>query len=85
VPKHDIGRLEHTINGVRDRLSVLAEGEELPELIKIIHRPGWTTPAEFRLVSGYLDAITRQIEVIEHLNGALLDGSRMVAGERAAV
>ena len=85
MEKHNIGRLEHTINGVRDRLSALAEGEEYLELIKIIHTPGWTTPAEFRLVSGYLDAITRQIEVIEHLNGAVLDGSRMIASERAAV
>ena len=85
MDKHNIGRLENTINGVRDRLAALAEVEEYLELIKIIHMPGWTTPAEFRLVSGYLDAITRQIEVIEHLNGAVLDGSRMIASERAAV
>jgi hypothetical protein len=85
VEKHDIGRLEQTINGVRDRLSVLAEGEEYLELIKIIHTPGWTTPAEFRLVSSYLDAITRQIDVVEHLTTGLLEGSRMIAKEHAAV
>jgi hypothetical protein len=80
--EHDIGRLEKSINGVVERLEVLAQGDDFAELIKIIHTPGWTTPAEFRLVHGVVNTIGRQLEVIEHLQTDLLEGSRQVAAER---
>lgn len=84
MEKHevDIGRLEKSINGVRERIEVLAQGDDFAELIKSIRKPGWTTPAEFRLVYGVVQTINRQVEVIEHLKTDLLEGSRQVAAER---
>ena len=79
--EHDIGRLEKSIDGLRERLDVLAQGDDFAELIKIIRQPGWTTPAEFRLVHGVVKTIGRQLEVIEHLKTDLLEGSRQVAAE----
>jgi hypothetical protein len=29
----------------------MSDNSDIDELLKIIHRPGWTTPAEFALVS----------------------------------
>jgi hypothetical protein len=79
--KVDIGRLEKSIGGVRERLDVLAQGDDFEELIKIIRRPGWTTPAEFRLVHGIVETIGRQVAVIEHLKTELLESSRLVSAE----
>jgi hypothetical protein len=83
VAKHeiDIGRLEKSISTVRDRLEVVAQSDDLAELIKLIRKPGWTTPAEFMLVHGVVETIGRQIDVIEHLQRDLLAGSRAVAAE----
>lgn len=77
----DVGRLEKHISTVRERLEVVAQGDDFEELIKIIRRPGWTTPAEFRLVLGIVETIGRQVDVIEHLKTGLLEGSRQVAAE----
>ena len=77
----DVGRLEKHIYTVRERLEVVAQGDDFEELIKIIRRPGWTTPAEFRLVLGIVETIGRQVDAIEHLKTGLLEGSRQVAAE----
>ena len=83
VAKHeiDIGRLEKSIATVRDRLEVLAQEDDLAELIKIIHKPGWTTPAEFMLVHGVVETIGKQVEVIEVLKRNLVEGSGQIAAE----
>jgi hypothetical protein len=88
VERHelDIGRLEKHIDTVRERLEVVAQGDDFEELLTIIRKPGWTTPAEFRLVLGIVETIGRQVEAIEHLKRGLLEGSRQVAeGARARV
>ena len=83
---HDIGRLEKSINSVRDRLSTVAAEDDFLELIKIIHTPGWTTPAEFRLVHTLVEAIDRHVEVIDHLKHQLIETSQLVGKtERAPV
>ena len=63
------------------RLEVLAQEDDLAELIKIIHKPGWTTPAEFMLVHGVVETIGKQVEVIEVLKRNLVEGSRQIAAE----
>ena len=83
---HDIGRLEKSINALQDRLSILAAEDDYVELIKIIRRPGWTTPAEFRLVTTIVDTFARQVEVLDTLKGDLIQVSQVVGThERAAV
>jgi hypothetical protein len=48
------------------------------DLISIIHRPGWTTPAEFMLVSGLVDAMTAHTKVIAGLQQTLLGGAAAI-------
>ncbi|MFF2141599.1 hypothetical protein [Kitasatospora sp. NPDC058190] len=50
------------------------------ELLKIIHRPGWTTPAEAALVTGAVDALIKQTEALNEARTTLMDGARSVAG-----
>ncbi len=85
MERHDIGHLEKSIHGVRERLAEIAQDDEFLELIKIIKQPGWTTPAEFRFVTSIVKTLDRHVEIIGELKGELLTGSREVARERAAV
>ena len=86
MERHDVGRLEERITEVRERLTAIIEDDSFLELIKIIHNPGWTTPAEFRLVTTVVEAIDQQVRVIERLKVELLEGSRLVGQtEHAAV
>ena len=70
---------------VVDRLTEVAQDDEFLELIKIIHQPGWTTPAEFRFVNTIVNTLEQHIEIIGRLKADLLTGSREVVRERAAV
>ena len=84
--RHNIGRLEKSINALQDRVSVLANEEEYLELVKIIRRPGWTTPAEFQLVTTIVETFARQIDVLETLKHELIKVAQLVGTkERAAV
>src|SRR5690242_17257817 len=47
---HDIGRLESDIKTLQKTLSAFAHEDPYAQLLKFIHQPGWTTPAEFLLV-----------------------------------
>jgi hypothetical protein len=86
VEDHDVGRLESNIQQVQTRLREYIDRDRFSELIPIIKKPGWTTPAEFYLVATTVDTIGRQLDVIDQLTEGLLEGSRLVeVKERAAV
>jgi hypothetical protein len=46
------------------------------EFFKIIHRPGYTTPADIEIAVGLLDAMEQQAKAAEMLNQTLLNGAR---------
>ena len=74
----DIKTLDKNIGDLAALVKRLAVADEFDELRLIIHRPGWTTPAEHLLVQGALDALRAQIDGFVALKGALLDASRQV-------
>lgn len=78
--KHDIAHLETRIRTLSERLETMSDSSDLEELIIIIHRPGWTTPAEYQLVTGLVDIMQQQMEVLADLRQALVNGSRAIAG-----
>ena len=53
------------------------------ELFKIIHFPGWTTPAEFLLVSSLVENMIAQTRTLAQQQQTLLAGARAVT-EKAA-
>ena len=83
---HDVGQLERNLEQVQSRLRALVDEDRFAELIRIIKKPGWTTPAEFYLVNASIEIVSRQIEIVDHLSRELLEGSQMVGmKERAGV
>jgi len=63
--------LTHALNG-------LADNKEFDELRTIIHKPGWTTPAEALLVQGLLESMLAHANHMAGLKQTLMAGARSV-------
>ncbi len=79
MPNHNIPGLEKKISALSDALANLNSSNDLRELIKLIRLKGWTTPAEFTLVSAIVDSMTAQVRTIAQLKTSLMRGSKQVA------
>ena len=77
MPK-DIGHLEASLKELMKLLDGLANDDAISEVLRHIHQPGWTTPAEFLLVSELVSAMRAQAEMMSNLQGALVQGSRAI-------
>lgn len=80
-----IGKLEKSIHALRTDLRGITFDEGTEEFLKIIRRPGWTTPAEGLFVSALIDSMRAQVQVLAGMQAALLTGSREVRVEAGAV
>jgi hypothetical protein len=75
---HDIDKLATHIRGLQYAIAKLATDNHSEELMRIIHKPGWTTPAEFGLMLAGLESAQSQAENLgRHLRG-LATGGRQV-------
>jgi hypothetical protein len=75
----DLKKTESHINNLTKNLKALAEDKDFAEFLAIIHRPGWTTPAEALLVAGLLESMTAHAQHLTNLKHALLAGARAVS------
>lgn len=75
---HDIDRLEREIRALQLDLNKIAGSSRWVELMKIIHFPGYTTPAEFYLVDNIVKSMATQVRVLQHLEQTLLEGSQII-------
>jgi hypothetical protein len=76
---HDIKALDRSISDLVSVMKRFGTIEDLEELRhKIIPRPGWTTPAEFLLVQGAINALRNQVEGALALKGVVMDASRRI-------
>jgi hypothetical protein len=71
-------RLEGQVKEFRKHLSELAAPAEYDEFLRIIHRPGWTTPAEYAFVSAILEGMVANVRGLAQMKTALLSASREV-------
>lgn len=67
--------LEPRLRKVHTRLSSLSVNEDL---YTIIHRPGWTTPAELFFFTQMVEQIERTQDLLEHQLGDLVRGAELV-------
>ncbi|HEY9642043.1 MAG TPA: hypothetical protein V6C57_16265 [Coleofasciculaceae cyanobacterium] len=74
----DLTKLEARIKELSHGLQQLSNDDDLAELIRIIHHPGWTTPAEYLFVSGLVDALIIKTKTLGNLKHTLIAGSRLV-------
>ena len=75
---HDIDKLAAKIKGLTVEIDKYAGDDRWNVLLDIIYRKGWTTPAEYRLVSGLVENMTEQVRVLAKLQDTLFEGSRLV-------
>lgn len=83
MPNHklEIRKLEKSITALSDALANLGKGTSLRDLILIIKKPGWTTPAELLYATSIVETMSAQVETLERLQNNLLKASRMVGAE----
>ena len=62
--EHDIDKLASLIRGLQHAIAKLATDNHTEELMRIIHKPGWTTPAEFGLMAAGLEAAQSHAETL---------------------
>jgi hypothetical protein len=75
--------LESSVRAMNEALarlsSQVAVTDSSTDLWEIIHRPGWTTPAEAALVKAMAVSITEHAESLTHAHQALIEGALAVA------
>lgn len=86
MPNHraEIKRLEKKVDALSDALAHLGKGTSLRDLILIMRKPGWTTPAELTFATSIIETMAEQVAGLERLQNNLLKGSRMVGAEVGA-
>ena len=87
MPDHSkhVRVIDEKITALSDALAHLGRGTSLQELLKIIHFPGYTTPAEAALTVAILDSMSAHVNALAHLETQLLSGSKLIVeGARAA-
>ena len=84
MPTHDIAALEKKVTDLSNALAHLGTTEDLHELLRIIKRPGWTTPAEFILTTSIVDSITAQTKSIATQRQQLLKAAEEVTSKEFA-
>lgn len=67
--------LEPKIKGIQDRIRKMAAEDHAGRLFQIIHKPGWTTLREVKLVQAALDAHARHLDEINQSLRALVDAA----------
>lgn len=80
---HDIDKLAKKIKGLVAAIDELAGDHRWNTLLRIIYKKGWTTPAEFRLVSGIVTNMSDQVNVLTKLQDTLVEGSQAVLEKSA--
>jgi hypothetical protein len=59
-------------------MSKLTVENRAEQLLRIIHRPGWTTPQEAQLVHAMIDSLTQHVEAVDTAHRALIAASESI-------
>ena len=84
MENHELTQLEGQIQALKTSHAALASGDSLDELLKIIHRPGWTTLAELAFVQAGLQSIRAQTAQLKTFTEGLVGAAKQVGVGRAA-
>lgn len=75
---HDIDKLAANIKRLVAEIDKYAGDKRWNVLLEQIYKKGWTTPAEYRLVSGIVENMAEQLRVTNKLQDTLFEGSQLV-------
>lgn len=79
MEKHHLQHLETRITELHANLKALVEQQPMPELIRIIHQPGWTTIAEEAFFTGLVDTMHAHTKTLLAMKQVLMSGAEKVA------
>ena len=82
--EHNIKSLEGSLGSLKDALNDLGDGADIAELLRIIHKPGWTTPAEYAFAVGITESLTAQVKQVAALKATLVKAAAQVGEVREA-
>ncbi len=75
VVAHDINGLERSITEVSDLIARLRVDAEIKRLIANIHRPGFTTPAEYLLLKAAVLSMQEHLAAVSALKATVIQAS----------
>jgi hypothetical protein len=75
---NNIASIEAQLKELEKHIHSSSSDNDVKELLTIIHRPGWTTPAEALLVQELVEATIASVKQAAHLRQALLKGAKAV-------
>lgn len=78
MQQQDLTQLKNNMNDLRDQLRSLAEDNDIDQFLQIIHRPGFTTPAEATLISGVVSFMAEHAKLMAGLKQVLMSGASRV-------
>jgi hypothetical protein len=78
MEKHELTHIETRVKELCQTLANLADDKDFQEFLRIIRRPGHTTPAEILFTGGLVDGMAGQAKILGELKQVLLTGSRAV-------
>jgi hypothetical protein len=78
MQKHDLDRLETKTRELRSTATKLADDGGFGELLRIIHRPGFTSVAEAALIVSIVDSMAAHASTLLTLQQALLSAAAKV-------
>jgi hypothetical protein len=76
--------LEPKIRNIKEQLKRMTSEDHSERLLQIIHRPGWTTPQEAKLVHAMLDSVAHHIEGVDRAQRALVAAAEKIGKAKAA-
>jgi hypothetical protein len=78
VPAEHIKRFDKKVTDMRCAFAALPADDSFDTLLKFIHQPGWTTPAESIFFEGLVESITLQTQQLTNLHTQLMAGAAQV-------
>lgn len=73
-----VHQVDAKVTALSNALATLGRGTTLADLLKLIHFPGYTTPAEFALTMAALDYMSTQVEALAKMQSELVAATKMI-------
>ena len=82
---HDLSQLERHLENLQQRVAELHNLDLSKEMLPIIRKPGWTTPAEYVLVLSTVEALTHNLENQIRQSRQLLEAASQIHSKGTGV
>jgi hypothetical protein len=78
MSEKSIQQVTRKLSALKTNLRSVAEDDVYDQLLQIIHRPGWTTPAEIAFFETVLNSVDAHTRLLSQLHKDLLRSSQLV-------